>query len=661
MTTNIISNNSLIEKEKIIFEKIIGFVLVVSCIYIFNIFSRIGQEKSYLESTLFFIRSFSSILSLLAFGSCLFSYNKLKRDSIFIIALMYLGLSVGIASGQIDYMSFYYEEYNIFNYITVSTSILRIFLLIVAIIPKSKIKEFIVKNKNISIFFVVSYTILFGILEKNIDFIQSFYSTEFFIVYNYFLTIVYVVVAVRLFITGMKEKEYIFVVLSSSIFMLAIKAIYAIHSVNNISFYEKLTSVSITYIILLIVIAGSFIELYLYINRTKILNENLGLFYSLADNNKHSFMYICNEDGDIRYCNKKFKDHYGIYSLEDIKRVKLFFSVVENNLDNKDEIMRSLNTKGMWRGIIKNIEERMSIDCSVQVIDTSKDGKREYAITYMDISEIINAELELEKLKVYNKEKTEFMSNISHELRTPINIFYSTIQLLDKSLSKSDKDFKEMYERYRRSLHVNCKRMLRLINNVVDISKIETGILKGKFDYYNLIAIVEDVTLSVVNYAQLKSINIQFDTNEEEFITRCDPSMIERALLNLLSNAIKFTPQNKNIYVDACVNDDFIEIDIKDEGIGISKNDRMAIFERFVQADKSLTRENEGSGIGLSIVKSIIDLHGGYISVESEVGEGSTFKIILPNRYINYDNYKVYDANNYNTELELSDIYEVLV
>ena len=186
----------------------------------------------------------------------------------------------------------------------------------------------------------------------------------------------------------------------------------------------------------------------------------------------------------------------------------------------------------------------------------------------MDISEFINTELELEKLKVYNKEKTDFMSNICHELRTPINIFYSTIQLLDISLLKTDRDFKETYEKYRRTLHVNCKRMLRLINNVVDISKIETGILKGKFDYYNLVAIVEDVTLSVVNYAELKSINIQFDTNEEEFITMCDPSMIERVLLNLLSNAIKFTPENKNIYVDIYVNDDFAEINVKDEGIG---------------------------------------------------------------------------------------------
>ena len=661
MSRNVIINDKkMMEKEKLIFEKIIFIVLIISCIYISNIFSKIGEERTYLESTIFFIRNFSSILSMLAFGSCLISYMRIKKDSIFIISLMYLGLSIGIASGQIDFLNFYYEEFTLFNYITVSTSLLRIFLLIIAIAPRNKIKTLIVKNKKGSIISVVAFTILFDILEKNIAMFNALHQKEFFIMYNVFLMIVYIIVAIKLLFISIKEKEYLFLVLSSSIFMLGIKAMYAVYAADTTSFYVKLTSVSITYTIFLIVIAGSFYELYLYINRTKILNENLSLFYDLTDNNKHSFMFISDEDGQIVYANKKFKEYHKIYSEADKKRLELSFAVYDSQLKNKDEIMKSVNTKGVWRGISKSLDGEGTIDCTIQVIDTVSE-KKEFAVTYMDISEIINAELELEKLKVYNKEKTEFMSNISHELRTPINIFYSTIQLLDISLMKPDKDFKSMYEKYRKTLHVNCKRMLRLINNVVDISKIETGILKGKFEFYNLIAIVEDVTLSVVNYAKLKNINIEFDTNEEEFITRCDPSMIERVLLNLLSNAIKFTPENKNIYVNICVNDDFAEIDIKDEGIGIAKNDRAAIFERFVQADKSLTRENEGTGIGLSIVKSIIDLHGGYISVESEVNEGSTFKIILPHRYDNNINYKIYDINNYNTELELSDIYEVLV
>ena len=148
MIENIISNENIIEREKNIFEKIILVVCMLSFIYIFNIFSKIGSEKSYLETTLFFNRSFNFILSLLAYGSCLISYYRLKKDSIFIISLMYLGLGVGIATGQIDFFSFYYEELTLFNYIRVSPSILRIVLLIIAIIPHCKIKKLIMNNKK---------------------------------------------------------------------------------------------------------------------------------------------------------------------------------------------------------------------------------------------------------------------------------------------------------------------------------------------------------------------------------------------------------------------------------------------------------------------------------------------------------------------------------
>ncbi len=660
MIENIMIDKNAIEKEKKIYEMIIFVVLSLSCIYIFNIFSKIASDKSYLESTVFFIRNFSFILSLLAFGNCLISYYRVNKDSVFIISLMYLGLCVGIVCGQIDFLSFYHEELTLFNYIKVSPSILRVLLLIVSILPKSRIRKMIINNKVSSIIFVIVYTAGFGILENKIHIFKILYSGGFFKAYNSLLAIVYFLVAIKLFLISKKEKEHLFLVLSASIFMLGIKAMYAIIVVNLSSFYVKLTSVSITYVISLIVVSGLFFELYLYINRNKNLNENLKLFYNLANNNRYNFMYICDKDHNIIYANKKFKENYNFYSQEDNERLKLHFNEFWNCIDNKEEIMECLEKTGDWRGIIKNSGNYKSIDCSIQIIEPFINNKK-FVVTFTDISEILKTELELEKLKVYNKEKTEFVSNISHELRTPINIFYSTIQLLDISLLKSDKDFKSTYEKYRKTLHTNCKRMLRLINNVVDISKIETGILKGKFDFYNLIAIVEDVTLSVLNYAQLKSINIQFDTNEEEFIMECDPTMMERVFLNLLSNAIKFTPENRNIYVDVCATNDFIEIDIRDEGIGISAKDKNVIFERFIQADKSLTRENEGSGIGLSIVKSIIDLHGGYISVESEVGKGSTFKIILPNNSNSNKEYKIYDINNYNTELELSDIYEVIV
>ncbi|MEG1410827.1 MAG: ATP-binding protein, partial [Terrisporobacter sp.] len=189
---------------------------------------------------------------------------------------------------------------------------------------------------------------------------------------------------------------------------------------------------------------------------------------------------------------------------------------------------------------------------------------------------------------------------------------------------------------------------------------IDIGIIKADFKNYNIVSIVEEVTLSIVDYALLKSINIQFDTDMEEYVIKCDSSMIERVMLNLLSNAIKFSYENTNILVNVNIRCDCIEIDIHDEGIGISQQDKEIIFEKFVQLDKSFTRKNEGSGIGLSIVKSIVNLHEGSISVDSSISKGTTVKILLPNAIIEDSMLFDYDIDKHNIELELSDIYEVL-
>lgn len=655
----ILKDKGFKEKEKKLFVYIIVILSLISVALVSNIFFLRDTDTSHLEFTLGFVRLFNSILAILAFGSCLISYYRLKNDSIFIISLMYLGLAMGIILGQIDYLSFYYVEFTLSNYIIVSTSMLRIFILIITILPNNKLRNLIIHNKIASILFVVVYSILFGSLEKSLNTISIYDSSKFFIMYNLFLMIVYIICSIKLLLTGIKEKEYLFVVLSASIFILATKAAYAIYGANIVSFNVKLTSVSITYIFSLIVIAGGFIELYMYIQRTRVLNDRLSTFYDLTDRNMHSFMFLCDENGDILYANKKLKENYFETDDVDIHELNSILKNKINSLDNKDNIIKLVNENGGWRGIVKNEEENKTIDCSVQLINTVE-GHKAIAATYMDISDEISLELELEKFKVYDKEKSEFISNISHELRTPLNIFYSTVQLLDRMSENETLDFKLMYKKYKKPLHVNCKRMLRLINNVMDISNIDTGILKPNFGNYDIVSISEDITLSVVNYASLKSINIQFDTNVEEHIIKCDPTMIERILLNLLSNAIKFSEKNKNIYVDLNVEDKWVQIEVKDEGIGINDNVKHIIFDKFVQVDKSFTRMNEGSGIGLSIVKSMIDLHNGNISVESKVNVGSTFKILLPNECLNDSCFETYDINNSSTELELSDIYEVV-
>ena len=326
------------------------------------------------------------------------------------------------------------------------------------------------------------------------------------------------------------------------------------------------------------------------------------------------------------------------------------------------EIKNSVEKYKAWKGNIYIPSLDMTLECNIQNIHT-KFGENNYAITFQDISSKLRTErylIEYEKIKKHEEVKNEFFANISHELRTPLNIFYSTVQLLDFKSSDMSVNFREIYEKHKQCLNLNCKRMLRLIDNIVDITKIDVGFTKPKFVNCDIVRVIEDITLSVVNYAENKNINIVFDTEIEEHIIKCDSSMIERAMLNLLSNAIKFTKENGNIVVNLYKDEQWVHIIVKDDGIGIPIGIQGMIFERFVQGDKSLTRLNEGSGIGLSIVKSIVELNNGEIYLDSDGENGTEFEILLPNEKLEGDKYEYnYEIDIDKIELEFSDIYEL--
>lgn len=258
------------------------------------------------------------------------------------------------------------------------------------------------------------------------------------------------------------------------------------------------------------------------------------------------------------------------------------------------------------------------------------------------------------------KMQEEFFTNISHELKTPLNVIYSTIQLFNiyfKNGSLEEK--KDTVLKYISTITQNCHRLSKLINNIVDISKIEAGFYELNLSNNNIVKIVEDIVMSVTDYTRSKGLDIIFDTDEEEKIIACDPEKIERIILNLLSNAIKFTEKGGKIYVNIQDKDKFIEISVCDNGIGIDSNHLDLIFDRFRQVDKSLSRNAEGTGIGLSLVKSIVELHGGTIHVESKFGKGSKFTVMLPVRKVTKEN-MLYSSNmknkNESIKIELSDI-----
>lgn len=235
---------------------------------------------------------------------------------------------------------------------------------------------------------------------------------------------------------------------------------------------------------------------------------------------------------------------------------------------------------------------------------------------------------EYKKLEKYDQMKTEFFSNLSHELRTPLNVILSTLQLM--RIKKATLVQKPDERNYFSIMQQNCYRLLRLVNNLIDITKIDSNFFELKLCNCNIVEVVENITMSVAEYIESKGITLKFDTNIEEKMIACDPDQIERVILNLLSNAMKFTPQGGRIWVKILDDDDKVKIKVRDNGIGIPKNKQDIIFDRFQQVNKSFSRHHEGSGIGLSLVKSLIEKHGGDISLKSQEGKGSEFILELP-------------------------------
>lgn len=250
--------------------------------------------------------------------------------------------------------------------------------------------------------------------------------------------------------------------------------------------------------------------------------------------------------------------------------------------------------------------------------------------------------------------KSHFIANISHELKTPITVIMSVIQLLQ---IKNKEDFRNENIQI---IDNNCKRLLRLINNIIDIEKFDSNNIKLDLKNINIVSLIDDIVESIEPYAKSKNLNIIFDPHYEEIYMAIDCPKIERVVLNLLSNAIKFSYDSGTIYIslykDNCNN---VVISFKDYGQGISEKNLKNIFHKFTQVDNTMTRNNEGSGIGLSIASAFVTLHKGTIEVKSKENEGSEFMIKIPIKLVDKKNILTHDREilDYNTRTELSDIY----
>jgi signal transduction histidine kinase len=233
------------------------------------------------------------------------------------------------------------------------------------------------------------------------------------------------------------------------------------------------------------------------------------------------------------------------------------------------------------------------------------------------------------QIEAANRHKSEFLANMSHELRTPLNAIIGFSEVLGERMFG---ELNEKQAEYTDDILSSGRHLLSLINEILDLSKVEAGRMELEVATFDLPLAIDNARTFVRERATKHGINLDVTVDERlgEFVG--DERKIKQVLLNLLSNAVKFTPEGGRIGINARQTDGAVEISVTDTGIGISPEDQAKIFEEFRQVGGDYAHKREGTGLGLTLAKKFVELHGGRIWVESEVGKGSTFSFTLPAR-----------------------------
>lgn len=234
------------------------------------------------------------------------------------------------------------------------------------------------------------------------------------------------------------------------------------------------------------------------------------------------------------------------------------------------------------------------------------------------------------KFETANRAKTEFLAVMTHELRTPLTSIIGFSELMEMQLLGPLGNDK--YKSYASDIHNSGKYLLDLIQDVLDLSRAEIGKVSLQESDFNLAELLVRCSRILTGKASEKNLELNIDQASANFTLHADERLIMQAIVNVLGNSVKFTPKDGHVWVSV-VRDKvkgFVGISIKDDGIGISKEDLPKIAKPFVQASNIIRSEHGGAGIGLALTKKIIELHGGKIAIESELGKGTTVTLYLP-------------------------------
>jgi PAS domain S-box-containing protein len=225
-----------------------------------------------------------------------------------------------------------------------------------------------------------------------------------------------------------------------------------------------------------------------------------------------------------------------------------------------------------------------------------------------------------------NQLKSQFLANMSHELRTPLNAIMGFAEAIRDGVagdpSTEQREFAE-------DIYQAGRQLLGMINDILDLAKVEAGAMELTLEPCDLAALVDEVMRVARGLARRKGVELKTDIEPRPLELTVDPLKLKQILYNLLSNAVKFTDAGGTAKVEARLNKETVVIRVSDTGIGIAPEDLVTLFEEFRQVDSSLTRKHEGTGLGLALTKRLVELHGGEIGIESELGKGTTFTVTL--------------------------------
>ena len=225
-----------------------------------------------------------------------------------------------------------------------------------------------------------------------------------------------------------------------------------------------------------------------------------------------------------------------------------------------------------------------------------------------------------------NQLKSQFLTNMSHELRTPLNAIMGFGEAIrDGVAGPPTADQREFAE----DIYQAGRQLLGMINDILDLAKVEAGAMDLTLQPCDVAGLIDEVLRISRGLARRKGLELKTDIVPRPLELTADPLKLKQILYNLVSNAVKFTDPPGSVTVEARLEKEIVVLRVKDTGVGISPEDQATLFEEFRQVDSSLSRKHEGTGLGLALTRRLVELHGGEITVQSELGKGSTFTVTL--------------------------------